>query len=58
MEIVIMIDYDTIWQVSQTIEDFFDISDLIKVFIENEDTKFIMQCFGDLFQPRTFATNK
>ena len=58
MKVVTMIDYDTIWQVSQTIKDFFGIGDLIKVLIENKDTKLIMQSFGNLVQPGAFTTNK
>ena len=58
MKVVTMIDYDTIWQVSQTIKDFFGIGDLIKVLVENKDTKFIMQSIGNLVQPGAFTTNK
>ena len=57
MKVVTMIDYDAIWQVGQTIKDFFGIGDFLEILIENKDTKFVMQCFGTMIQSWARTTN-
>ena len=57
MKVVTMINNDAIWQVGQTIEDFFGTGDFIEILMENKDTKFVMQYFGKMIQSRARTTN-